>query len=127
MERRPYFLLGDALATFFAGAAIATVAGMSTPASWGLLPGMLVGMAIGMILAVPIAFLFVPFFGAIEVMMPVMLTGMLAGMAGGMQSAGTGPSGMRLVFLGAAIGFGSLLFTYALNAAIGGEDRRWIS
>ena len=125
MERRPYFLLGDALATLFAGAAIATLAGLSTPASWGVLPGMLVGMAIGMILAVPIAFLFVPFFGAMEVMMPVMLTGMLAGMAGGMGP--TGASGMQLVLLGAAIGFGSLLFTYALNVAIGGEDRRWIS
>ena len=125
MERRPYFLLGDVLATLFAGAAIATVAGLSTPASWGMLPGMLVGMAIGMILAVPSAFLFVPFFGAMEVMMPVMLTGMLAGMAGGM--APTGVSGLRLAVLGAAIGFGTLLLTYALNAAIGGEDRRWTS
>ena len=127
MERRPYFLLGDTSATVFAGAAIAIVADLSVPASWGMLPGMLVGMAIGMVLSVPIALLFVPFFGAMEVMMPVMVTGMLAGMAGGMQSVTAEPFGMRIALIGAAIGFGSLLFTYALNAAIGGEDRRWIS
>jgi hypothetical protein len=55
-------------------------------------------------------------------MIPAMLTGMVAGMIVAMRAANGILAASDGAILGAAIGIGCLLFTYAMNAWLRGEQ-----
>jgi hypothetical protein len=118
LERRFYFLAGDALSNGIMGMASAWLATLIVDPSWHMLTAMLAGMASGMGLSLILMPLFVSLFGAMEVMLPVMLTAMLAGMAFGMAGATYVLNALEILLGGGLIGILVLLLTYAADAAM---------
>ena len=121
MERRLYFLAGDALSNSITGMASAWLATVIVDPTWHMLNAMLAGMAAAMCLSLILMPLFVGLFGAMEVMLPVMLTAMLAGMAFGMAGAMYVLNEMVVLLGGAFSGILVLLLTYAANAGMRGR------
>jgi hypothetical protein len=118
MEVRPYFLVGDLLASAAVGALAASVSAWLGLPSWPMIAGMLVGMALGMLVGLVAALAVLSLlFGAMEVFVPCMLAGMLAGMVGAM--GGDIPPGAA----GALVGIGTLVCIYLANAALSGSQR----
>jgi hypothetical protein len=116
LERRFYFLAGDALSNGIMGMATAWLATGIVDPTWHMLTAMLVGMAGGMGLSLILMPVFVSLFGAMEVMLPVMLTAMLAGMTFGMAGAMHVLATLELLLGGGLIGILVLLLTYAADA-----------
>lgn len=122
MERRCYFLAGDALSNGIMGMATAWLATGIVDPTWHMPAAMLVGMAAGMGLSLILMPLFVGLFGAMEVMLPVMLTAMLAGMAFGMAGAMHVLTTLEVLLGGGFLGVLVLLLTYACDARIRGKS-----
>ncbi len=118
LERRLYFLAGDALSNVSAGMCSAWLATFIADPSWGMLSAMLAGMSAGMLLSLFLMPLFVSLFGAMEVMLPVMLSAMLAGMVFGMLDAMHALDTFEALTGGALIGMLVLVSTYAIDAAL---------
>jgi len=114
LERRFYFLAGDALSNGITGMASAWLATVIVDPTWHMLTAMLAGMGLSLIL-MP---LLVGLFGAMEVMLPVMLTAMLAGMAFGMAGAMYMLTELEVLLSGGLIGILVLLLTYAVDAGM---------
>lgn len=128
MERRPYFIFGDVLATLVIGSASGFLAAALIGESWNMILAMVVAMVLGMVLALVVGFaLFFWMFGAMEVMVPTMLTGMLAGMVVGMAAAMTYVSPGAGAWHGALIGVLTLVGVYAANATLSGRTTQWTS
>ena len=124
MERRLYFVVGDALACASTGAVTGAACATIFGPAWPMFPAMIVAMLLGMIISLPLIFgLFLWMFGAMEVMVPSMLTGMVAGMAVGMAATRSPVSELEAAGTGALIGLGVLVVTYALNARISGKSQ----
>lgn len=123
MERRSYFLAGDALSNGIMGMATAWLATGIVDPTWHVAVAMLVGMAAGMGLSLILMPLFVGLFGAMEVMLPVMLTAMLAGMASGMAGAMHVLTTWKVLLGGGFLGLLVLLLTYASDARLRGKSR----
>lgn len=118
MERRIYFLAGDALSNTVMGVAAAWLASAIVDSSWSMPAGMFAGMLAGMgsgLLLMPV---FVSLFGAMEVMLPVMLTVMLSGMVFGMAGTVQAPAIQVVLLGGGMIGILVLLATYAVDAVL---------
>ncbi|MCE2391309.1 MAG: hypothetical protein J4G09_07465 [Proteobacteria bacterium] len=127
MEKRLYFVLGDAAAVAGTGALAGLAATVLVGESWLMLPAMGIGMAVGMALALPASFLFMPLFGAMEVMLPVMLGGMLSGMWIAMAAA-MRPLGLAEAALcGAGIGLAGLVACTAADAWLKRKGNAWTS
>jgi len=122
LERRFYFLAGDALSNGIMGMATAWLATGIVDPTWHMLTAMLVGMAGGMGLSLILMPVFVSLFGAMEVMLPVMLTAMLAGMTFGMAGAMHVLATLELLLGGGLIGILVLLLTYTADARIHGKS-----
>jgi hypothetical protein len=123
LERRLYFLAGDALSNGVMGMATGWLAtGMIDP-TWHMATAMLAGMATGVGLSLILMPLFVGLFGAMEVMLPVMLTAMLAGMGFGMAGAMYELSAFEVLLGGALSGILVMLLTYAADTGIRGKSR----
>jgi len=118
LERRFYFLVGDALSNGIMGMVSAWLATVIVDPTWHMLTAMLTGMAAGMGLSLILMPLFVGLFGAMEVMLPVMLTAMLAGMAFGMAGAMYMLTELEVLLSGGLIGILVLLSTYAVDAGM---------
>ncbi len=116
MERRFYFIAGDALSNSIMGTAAAWLATGLVDHTWPMPAAMFAGMAAGMGLSLVLMPIFVSLFGAMEVMLPVMLTAMLAGMAFGMAAAMRELSPFEIVLGGALTSILVLLLTYAADA-----------
>jgi len=121
LERRFYFLAGDALSNGITGMASAWLATVIVDPTWHMLTAMLAGMAAGMGLSLILMPLLVGLFGAMEVMLPVMLTAMLAGMAFGMAGAMYVLTALEVLLGGGLIAILVLLLTYAANAGMQGR------
>jgi len=117
LERRFYFLAGDALSNGITGMASAWLATVIVDPTWHMLTAMLAGMGLSLIL-MP---LLVGLFGAMEVMLPVMLTAMFAGMAFGMAGAMYVLTALEVLLGGGLIAILVLLLTYAANAGMQGR------
>lgn len=120
METRPYFLLGDILASASVGALAALAAVAVTAEGENMLLAMLVGMVTGMVVALPAALAIMPLFGAMEVMVPVMLGGMLSGMWIAMAEAMRGLGVAEAAGWGALVGLFALAITWIANARLRG-------
>lgn len=120
IETRPYFLIGDLVASAGVGALAASAAAWLGFGTWPMVPAMLVGMVIGMLIGLVAALAgFSLLFGAMEIFVPCMLGGMFAGMAGAM-----GPiAGLPPAVTGALIGLVTLIFVYVANALLSGNRR----
>jgi hypothetical protein len=122
LERRLYFLAGDALSNSIMGMVTAwLVTGLVDP-GWHMLAAMIAGMAVGMGMSLVLMPVFVSMFGAMEVMLPVMLTAMLAGMAFGMVGAMYILTTLEVLLGGGLIGILVLLLTYAADSGIRGKQ-----
>jgi len=121
MERRIYFLAGDALSNAVMGAVAAWLAAAVVDPSWSMPAGMFAGMLAGMGLGLLLMPVFVGLFGAMEVMLPVMLTAMLSGMVFGMAGAMQAPAVQMLLLGGGSIGILVLLLTYAVDVVLHGK------
>jgi len=121
LERRIYFLAGDALSNTVTGMAAAWLAAVIVDPSWLMPAGMAVGMFAGMGVGLLLMPVFVGLFGAMEVMLPVMLTAMLSGMVSGMAVTMQTPALKTLLLGGGSIGILTLLLTYAVDAALRGR------
>jgi hypothetical protein len=128
-----YFVVGDLLTCTVAGAAAGWLVQAVVSTDWFLAVGMAAGMGLGMLAGVVGGALFTPLFGALEVMLPAALSGMVAGMGAGMaQTLTQGPGanvygglgGSEAALGGALAGLACLVFTYLLQALVGGEVRR---
>jgi hypothetical protein len=120
LERRGYFLAGDAVSNGVTGMASAWLASVIVDPAWSMPGAMLAGMIAGMGLSLILMPLFVGLFGAMEVMLPVMLTAMLSGMTFGMAGASYVPTLTGLLFGGGFIGILVLALTYAADAGMHG-------
>lgn len=129
VERRPYFVFGDVVASLSTGALVGVAVAGLVGSGWNMAAGMVVGMVLGMLLALITGFVaFFILFGLMEVMIPTMLTGMVAGMWVGMAAAmNSGMGSGRAALLGAEIGLAVLVFTYAANALIRARGKKWTS
>ena len=127
MEKRLYFVLGDAAANALVGALAGLAAAALVGESWPMLPAMGVGMAVGMAIAMPAAFLFMPLFGAMEVMLTVMLGGMLSGMWIAMAAAMRPLAVADAALYGAGIGLAGLAASTALDAWLKRKGGAWTS
>ncbi len=117
IERRPYFVLGDLIASSGTGAVVGLLAAVAIGTGWHGMFGMAVGMVIGMLAGLVLGLTFLQIlFGALEVMLPATLAGMLAGMWVGMTAAGRHVSLGQAASTGALVGLGVMIFSYALNA-----------
>ena len=123
LERRIYFVAGDALSNCVMGMAAAWLAAALVDPSWSMPSGMFAGMFAGMGLGLLLVPVFVGLFGAMEVMLPVMLTAMVSGMVFGMAGAMQAPSAPALLLGGGAIGLLVMLLTYAVDARLHGKAR----
>jgi len=121
LERRFYFLAGDALSNAIMGMASAWLATSIVDHTWHMLTAMLAGMAAGMGLSLILMPLFVGLFGAMEVMLPVMLTAMLAGMAFGMADSMYVLTTLEVLLGGGLSGILVLLLTYAADVIMHGK------
>ena len=121
MERRFYFLAGDALSNGIMGVASAWLAIAIIDPAWHMLAAMLAGMAAGMGLSLVLMPLFVALFGAMEVMLPVMLTAMLTGMVFGMAASMYVLTTPEVGLGGGLCGILVLLLTYAADAGMCGK------
>ncbi len=120
MEKRPYFVLGDALANIVVATAAIAASSAAIGGDMGMLPGMLLGMLLGMLIALIISMgILAPMLGVMEILTPCMLGGMFGGMWGGMWDL----SGGEIFQWGAATGLGALVFVYTMNAVLGGPQR----
>jgi hypothetical protein len=128
MERRPYFVFGDALACTVIGAVAALAGAAAVAESWGMVLGMAAGMVVGMVAALLVGFaLFFWLFGLIEVMVPTMLTGMASGMALGMLEAIGPVTATAEITLGILIGWTVLALTSFADAQLSGRVTEWTS
>lgn len=119
IERRAYFLAGDLIANATTGALVGLATTVVVGPAWNMWLGMVVAMAMGMLLALALGFvLFFVLFGAMEVMIPTMLTGMTVGMVVGMAVPMGGIGIATGAEIGALIGLGTLLITYAANLVL---------
>lgn len=121
-----YFVVGDLVTCTVAGAAAGWLVQAVVSTDGFMAVAMAVGMGLGMVAGVLVGALFTPLFGALEVMLPAALSGMVAGMGAGMaQTLAQGPSGSlggpEAALGGALAGLGCLVFTYLLQALVGGE------
>ena len=123
MERRIYFVFGDLLACFLAGAASAWLTWSAIPADWFSLIGMFGGMAIGMLVGMLAGLVLAPFFGDLELMLPASFTGMLAGMVVGMWVTMGTLTIANALLIGILAGLACLAYTYILQARLNGEVR----
>ncbi len=121
LERRFYFLAGDALSNGTMGMASAWLTTGIVDPAWHMLAAMFTGMAAGMGLSLLLMPLFVGLFGAMEVMLPVMLTAMLAGMGFGMAGTMHVLTDLEVLLGGGMSGILVLLLTYAANAGMQGN------
>ena len=120
LETRRYFVFGDLLSTCFIGGAVGGVTSLLVQDGWPMPVGMIAGMVLGMVLSLLLSLLFVPAFGALEIMLPSMLAGMVSGMVCGMAVAAGALSGLAALGAGAGCGFVVVVYTYLLNARVGG-------
>ncbi|MBF0145008.1 MAG: hypothetical protein HQL84_09890 [Magnetococcales bacterium] len=120
METRPYFIVGDLIATCVSGWLAARMVSHWIPWEGSMMLAMVGGMVLGMLTGMAISFVFIPFFGAMEVMLPVMLAGKLAGMLAGMGLAmdWLDPPGVGAV--GIVSGLLAFLWTTLIHWRIGG-------
>jgi len=126
MERRPFFVLGDLAANTVTGVVVAWATAALVGAGWNMFVGMWVGMALGMVLAFVLSFAaFIWFLGAMEVMLPVMFTGMAAGMVVGMGIPMNSFAETSLAAVGASTGIAVFVFTYVIDALLGGKVKKW--
>ncbi len=117
IERRPYFVLGDLIASAGTGAVVGLLAAMAIGPGWHATLGMAVGMVMGMLVGLVLGLTLLQIlFGAMEVMLPATLAGVLAGMWVGMTAARADVSLGQAASTGALIGLGVMIFSYALNA-----------
>jgi hypothetical protein len=121
MEKRLYFILGDLLACALAGAAGGWLAHVAVPGDLSSFFGMFIGMFLGMVAGMLAGFLLIPLFGAMEIMLPAALAGMVGGMVVAMQQAMAGVGPQEATLNGALTGAACLVFTYILQARLGGE------
>lgn len=120
MEVRPYFLLGDLIATSGVGALAASVMAWLGLRSWPMLVAMPAGMVLGMVIGLVAALMILSLlFGAMEIFVSSMLSGMVAGMAGSMGVF----DGFRPAAVGALAGLATLILIYIANAALRGSQR----
>ncbi len=124
MEKRPYFLFGDLITTTGTGALAGLVCAAVVGEGWNPAAAMVLGMALGMVVAFVTSTLLGLLFGACEIMIPAMLAGMASGMAVAMRDSGAGLSAAAGARLGAELGLAVLVFTYIMNAFLGGEVKR---
>ena len=117
------FIVGDFLSVLAIGAIVGALCVVGVAPGWSVLPTMAVGMVGGMALGFAWSPLAGIWLGAHEAMIPAMLTGMVAGMVVVMRAANGTLAVSDGAFLGAAIGTGCLLFTYAMNAFLCGDQR----
>jgi hypothetical protein len=126
MERRPFFVLGDLFANALTGVVVAWATSAVVGPGWNMFVGMWVAMFLGMALGMILSFAaFVWFFGAMEVMLPVMFTGMAAGMVVGMGIPMGAFADSGLTAVGASTGVGVFVFTYVVDAVLGGKVSKW--
>ncbi len=117
IERRPYFVIGDLIASSGTGAVVGLLAAVAIGTGWHGMFGMAVGMVIGMLVGLVLGLTFLQvLFGAMEVMLPATLAGMLAGLWVGMTAAQVEVNSGQAASTGALIGLGVMIFSYALNA-----------
>jgi hypothetical protein len=125
MERRGYFIIGDALACATAGAVAAWLSWLAVPAEWNTAlwigVALVLGMAVGMFAGLICGLLFMPFFGAMEIVVPAVLSGVLAGMIAGMLHAAAGIGPVAALWSGALAGLAALAYTYVLQARLAGD------
>jgi hypothetical protein len=117
------FIAGDFLSNVAFGALVGALATSAFHPGWGMLPAMLAGMVVGMALAFVWSTVVGIWLGAHESHMPAMLTGMCAGMCVSMVVAMEPFAVWRGAQLGASVGLVCLLFTYAMNALLRGEQK----
>ena len=126
MERRPFFIFGDVLCNVVTGVVVAWATAALVGPGWNMFVAMWVAMALGMALAMGLSFAgFVWFFGAMEVMLPVMFTGMAAGMVVGMGIPMGAFEDTSLTAVGASTGVAVVVFTYVMDALLGGKAKKW--
>jgi len=119
MEKRPYFVLGDALANVLVATTTIAVSTAAIGGDIGMIPGMLVGMLLGMVIALIMSLVILaPILGIMEILTPCMLGGMVGGMFGGMWDL----SGAEILQWGVATGLGAQVFVYTMNAVLGGPQ-----
>lgn len=116
------FIVGDFLSVLAIGAIVGALCVVGVAPGWSVLPTMAVGMVGGMALGFAWSPLVCICLGAHEAMIPAMLTGMVTGMIVAMRAANGILAASDGAFLGAAIGIACLLFTYAMNAWLRGEQ-----
>jgi hypothetical protein len=121
LERRIYFLAGDALANAVMGMAAAWLAAAIADPSWSMPVAMLAGMLAGMGLGLLLMPVFVGLFGALEVMLPVMLTAVLTGMVFGVAGAMQVTAASVVLLGGGLVGLLVLLLTYTIDAGLHGR------
>jgi hypothetical protein len=115
-------LLGDLLSVIAVGGIVGASCAWCVDPGWSTVLAMLVGMLAGMAFALIWSPLVGIWLGAHEAMIPAMLTGMVAGMVVAMRTAGGLVATLEAALLGGAIGIGCLLFTYAMNVFLRGEQ-----
>jgi hypothetical protein len=126
METRAYFVFGDVFANALTGVAAGWLTAAIVGPGWNMCVAMWLGMILGMVIAMVLSFAaFVWFFGAMEVMLPAMFTGMAAGMIVGMGVPMGSFAGTGAVSIGAVTGVAVVVFTYVLDAALSGKEKKW--
>jgi hypothetical protein len=116
------FIVGDFLSVLAIGAIVGALCVIGVAPGWSVLLAMALGMIGGMALGFAWSPLVGIWLGAHEAMIPAMLTGMIAGMIVAMRAANGILAASDGAIVGAAIGIACLLFTYAMNAWLGGEQ-----
>lgn len=118
-------MLGDVVATAFAGVVGGTVAAWIVSPGWPMLAGMIGGGVLGMSAMAPALIVFSPLLGAHEVLVPSSLAGAAAGMVVGMRAAqGHAALGEGAV-MGVIVGLVTFAGVYVLNAFLTRGTRRW--
>lgn len=123
MDRRPFYAIGDFIASLLIGMAAAAVCWLVVSPAWNMWAAMAVtmvlGMAVGMVLYFPVGMKL----GAMEAMIPAMYTGMWAGMIVGMMAAMMPLSLHHAVQMGAACGVAEIIFIWIANGILRGPRK----
>ncbi len=123
MDHRPFYAIGDFVASLIIGIVAALVAWALVSPAWNMWAAMFTMMALGMIVGLVLFFPFAIKLGAMEVMVPAMYTGMWSGMVVGMIAAMM-PLPMRhAIELGAACGVAEIVFIWIANTILRGPTR----
>lgn len=120
MDGRPFYAIGDFIASLLIGMVAAAVCWLVVSPGWNMWAAMAVtmvlGMAVGMVLYIPVGAVL----GAMEAMLPAMYTGMWAGMIVGMMGAMMPLPFSHAVQMGAACGVAEILFVWLANTILRG-------